>query len=76
MSDGKGFLEKLYEKLWLRAGGKPWTEIVREEQKASPLAFMLIFFFLGVMVVKLTGRRWWWIALAFATGIIAGHFWW
>ena len=35
-------LEKLYEKLWRRVGGRPWTEIVRDEEKKSPLIFMLI----------------------------------
>ena len=34
---------KLYEKLWRKVGGKPWTEIVREDQKASPLLYLLIF---------------------------------
>ena len=34
---------KLYEKLWRKVGGKPWTEIVREDQKNSPLIYLLIF---------------------------------
>jgi hypothetical protein len=24
---------RLYEKLWRRVGGRPWTDIVRDEQK-------------------------------------------
>jgi len=36
-------LEKLYALLYLRVGGKPWTEIVREDQRRSPLLYMLIF---------------------------------
>jgi len=27
------WLGKLYEKIWRKVGGKPWTEIVRDEQK-------------------------------------------
>ena len=38
-----GIIGKLYEKLWRKVGGKPWTEIVREDQKASPLVYLLIF---------------------------------
>lgn len=69
-------IEKLYECLWRRVGGKPWTEIVREDQKRNPLLYMLIFLFMGIMVVKLTGKRCWWYALAFGLGILVGHFFW
>ena len=66
----------LYEKLWRRVGGKPWTDIVREDQKAAPLVYLLIFLALGMLVVRLTGKHWWKILLGFLLGIFVGHFWW
>ncbi len=67
---------KLYEKLWRRAGGRPWTEIVRDEQKQSPLLFMLIFLASGVLLARLTGKYWWQILVGFLIGVLCGHFWW
>ncbi len=69
-------LKKLYEKLYLRVGGKPWTEIVREDQKRSPLLYMLIFLGLGILVSKLAGKYWWQILFGFLLGVIVGHFFW
>jgi len=69
-------LAKLYEKIWQKVGGKPWTEIVREDQRQSPLVFMLIFAGLGSMTAKLTGRYWWQILIGFLAGVLCGHFWW
>jgi len=70
------FFEKLYEKLWRRVGGKPWTELVREDQKRTPLLYMLIFLGLGILASKLAGKYWWQILIGFLLGIICGHFWW
>lgn len=69
-------IEKLYEKLWGKVGGKPWTEIVREDQKNSPLLYLLIFLAFGILLARLTGKNWWPILLGFLVGIICGHFWW
>ena len=69
-------LQKLYEKLWRQVGGKPWTEIVREEQKQSPLLYMLIFLGMGILTSKLATKYWWQILIGFLLGIICGHFWW
>jgi len=69
-------LEKLYALLYLRVGGRPWTEIVREDQRRSPLLYMLIFLGLGILVSKLAGKYWWQILLGFLLGIIVGHFFW
>ncbi|APH11885.1 hypothetical protein ASJ33_01310 [Dehalococcoides mccartyi] len=71
-----GIIGKLYEKLWRKVGGKPWTEIVREDQKASPLLYLLIFMGLGILVARLAGKNWWQILVGFLLGIICGHFWW
>lgn len=68
--------KKLYEKLWGKVGGKPWTEIVREDQKRTPLLYMLIFLGLGILVSRLAGKYWWQILIGFILGIIVGHFWW
>ncbi len=70
------FFERLYVRLYTKVGGRPWTEIVRADQKASPLTFMLIFFFLGILVVKVAGKYWWQILLVFLFGLFVGHLWW
>ncbi len=69
-------LGRLYESLWRRIGGRPWTEIVRDDQKKSPLVYMLVFLFLGILLARLTGKYWWWILFGFFLGILCGHFWW
>jgi len=70
------WLERLYESIWRRIGGRPWTEIVRDEQKRLPLVFLLIFLGLGILAGKLAGKYWWQILLGFLLGILCGHFWW
>jgi len=70
------WLERLYEKLWQKVGGRPWTEIIRDEQKRTPLVFLLIFLGLGLLVGKLAGKYWWQILLGFLLGTLCGHFWW
>ena len=70
------FLGRLYEDLWRRVGGKPWTEIIRDDQKKSPLVFMLVFLGLGMLLIKLGGKYWWQILIGFVLGILCGHFWW
>ena len=69
-------LSKLYEKLWRQVGGKPWTELVREDQRRSPLLYMLIFLGLGILLSKLATKYWWQILIVFLLGVICGHFWW
>ena len=70
------WLENIYRVLWTRVGGKPWTEIIREDQKKSPLVFLLVFAGLGILVGKLAGKYLWQILLGFLLGILCGHFWW
>jgi uncharacterized membrane protein YjjP (DUF1212 family) len=70
------WLEKLYKELWSRAGGKPWTEIIREDQKYSPLLYLLIFLGLGILLARLAGKNWWQILIGFLVGLLCGHFWW
>ncbi len=69
-------LAKLYEWIYSRVGGRPWTHIIRDDQKASPLLYMLIFLGLGILVVKLAGRYWWQILVGFLLGVLCGHFFW
>ena len=69
-------LERMYEKLWQRVGGKPWTEIMREDHRQSPLIFMLIFLGFGILVSKLAAKYWWQILIGFLLGVLCGHFWW
>ncbi len=69
-------LEKLYRQLWSRVGGRPWTDIVRDEQKKSPLVFLLVFLGLGILTSKMAGKYWWQILVGFLVGVLCGHFWW
>jgi len=50
------WLEKIYEKLWGQVGGRPWTEIIRDDQRRTPLLYMLAFLALGILIGKL-GRQ-------------------
>jgi len=75
----ESFLSKLYEKLWSRVGGRPWTYIIRDESKKAPLLFFAIFLFMGVGLVKLTQNLKtpvWLPLVALALGIFIGHLWW
>ena len=70
------WLGKLYEKMWSKVGGRPWTEIVRDDQRRSPMVFLLIFLGLGILVGRLAGKYWWKLLLGFLMGLLCGHFWW
>ena len=70
------WLEKIYQRLWSQVGGRPWTEIVRDDQRRTPLLYMLVFLALGILVGKLAARYWWQILLGFLVGVLCGHFWW
>lgn len=67
-------LEKLYEKLWRRLGGRPWTEVIREDARREPLLYLLIFL-LGFLAIK-AKQNWWQILVGFIGGLIVGHLWW
>jgi len=69
-------LGKIYEKLWSHVGGRPWTEIIRDDQRRTPLLYMLVFLAFGILVGKLAARYWWQILLGFLVGVLCGHFWW
>jgi len=69
-------LEKLYEKLWRRVRGRPWTEIIREDARREPLLYLLLFLSGGVFLVLKAKQNWWQILIGFLTGILCGHFWW
>jgi hypothetical protein len=43
-------MSKLYEWLWTRIGGRPWTYIIRDNQKKYPLLWLLGFGALGVVL--------------------------
>ena len=51
-------------------------EIIRDDQRKSPLVFLLIFRGLGLTVGKLAGKYWWQLLLGFLLGVLCGHFWW
>ena len=70
------WLERLYQTIWRKVGGRSWTKIIRDEQKRSPLVFLLILLGLGILAGKLAGRYWWQILIGFLLGVLCGHFWW
>lgn len=35
-------IQQLYRALWSRIGGRPWTHIIRDNQKRHPLPWLLI----------------------------------
>ena len=70
------WLEKLYEKLWRKVGGQPWTEIIRDEQKQSPLVFLFIFLGMGILLARMAEKNWWQILFGFLLGVLCGHIWW
>ena len=70
-----GIIEKLYEKLYKKVGGEPWTYKIRKEQQAEPLVFMLVFLAIGI-AIKYTGKNWWQLVIALLFGILIGHLFW
>jgi len=46
----EGWLEHLYQILWSRIGGRPWTHIIRDNQKRYPLLWLLLFGALGTFL--------------------------
>uniref|UniRef100_A0A6M3M9Q7 Uncharacterized protein n=1 Tax=viral metagenome TaxID=1070528 RepID=A0A6M3M9Q7_9ZZZZ len=69
-------LAKLYQWIYTRVGGQPWTHIVRDEQKSQPLIFLLIFLGLGIILAKFAGKNWWQLLIALLFGVVIGHLWW
>ncbi len=67
---------KFYKWLYTRIGGRPWTYIIRDDQKESPLMYMLIFLGLGILLMVLARKYWWQLLLGFLFGVLIGHFWW
>jgi hypothetical protein len=43
-------IEKLYKWLWSHIGGRPWTYILRDNQKKHPLLWLLLFGALGIVL--------------------------
>ena len=71
------WLGRIYEYLWrdwLKLD-RPITYIIIDEQKQSPLAFMLLFLTLGIVVGKYARHHWWQLLIVFGLGILCGHFW-
>jgi len=65
-------LERLYEKLWRRLGGRPWTEIVREDARHQPLLYLLLFLLAGVFLALKARQNWWHILIGFGAGPDSG----
>ena len=39
-----------YEKVWRRAGGRPWTHIIRDSWKVNPVPWIYTMVSLGVLM--------------------------
>lgn len=69
-------LERLYQSLWSKMGGRPWTYILWDAwHKLEGL------WIIGLVAVgALLGHWFWdlifWLLLAFALGYVAGHLFW
>ncbi|GEM_PF-1919976 len=44
------WLSMFYKALWLRIGGRPWTDIIRDSQKRHSLLWLLLFGALGLIL--------------------------
>ena len=72
------YLARAYEYLWrdVLKLDKPITNLTQDEQRANPLAFMLLFLALGIIMVKWSKAHWWQCLIAFLCGILVGHLFW
>ena len=43
-------MAKLYEWLWKRVGGRPWTYILRDSYHKNPLVWLIVSTLLGVLL--------------------------
>jgi hypothetical protein len=43
-------IERWYKWLWTRIGGRPWTYIMRDNQRQYPLLWLLLFGGLGILL--------------------------
>ncbi len=48
--EDKGLLQRLYQALWSRIGGRPWTHIIRDSQRGYPLLWLLLFGAMGILL--------------------------
>ncbi len=56
MTGGRGnMLERLYQKLWSRIGGRPWTYIIRDSARKYTLLWFLAWLIAGIIL----GHLWW-----------------
>ncbi len=43
-------IQRLYKWLWTRIGGRPWTYIIRDNQRKYPLLWLLLFLVIGILL--------------------------
>lgn len=43
-------IEHLYRALWSRIGGRPWTHIIRDNQRRRPLLWLLLAGAAGILL--------------------------
>ena len=68
---------QLYEMLWSRVGGRPWTSISRAAARAHPLTWTVGGYLAGLVMGRLL--QWpqaLWVLLGLFSGIILGHLFW
>ncbi len=46
----EGLLERLYRALYLRVGGCPWTQIIRDSHRRHPLLWLPAFGAVGILL--------------------------
>ena len=66
-------LEKAYKWLYTKFSDKPFTELIRIDQKKAPLVYMLLFLLGGIIVTKYAKENWWKVVITLLVGIVIGH---
>ena len=69
-------LEKLYQILWTRLGGRPWTYILRDTWHKLEGLWIIGLVAVGALLGHWLWELVFWFLLVFALGYIAGHLFW
>jgi len=69
-------LEKFYRAIWTKAGGRPWTYIIRDTWHRLEGIWIIGMVAAGALLGHWLWELVFWFLLIFALGYIAGHLFW
>jgi len=69
-------LGMLYQALWLRIGGRPWTYILRDAWHRLEGLWIISLVAIGALLGHWLWDLIFWFLLVFSLGYIAGHLFW